>query len=74
MSALFETILDLNLEMVSPALENTLSAGADVAVMHRMRLANRAICGNLVSRCFHHCNGSLHPFVAFLIGKPVSRR
>ncbi len=61
MSALFETILlDLNLEMVSPALENTLSAGADVAGMHRMRLAKRAICGNLVSRCLHHCNGSLH--------------
>ena len=40
MSALFETIRDRNLVKVSPALENTLSEGAEVAGTQRIPLAN----------------------------------
>ena len=42
---------DLNLVMVRPASENTLSEGAEVAGMHRIFLARLLISGNCLWPC-----------------------
>ena len=49
--------LDRKQETVSPATENTLSAGVDVATMDKYFLANGASTKNLLSLTFHHSRG-----------------
>ena len=50
---------DLNLVTVSPAVENTLSAGVDVAGMHRYFLATYETKGKRCSFDFHHSSGDV---------------
>jgi hypothetical protein len=52
--------LALSLAMVNPAVEKTLSEGAEVAGIQRILLAQRAKLGYKTSFYLHHANGLLN--------------
>ena len=56
--------LERNFEIVSPATENALSEGAEVAGIHKVLRATFAIIGNLSQLSFHYRVSRLLPVTA----------